>query len=206
MGIDWGRGLTNVDLSTGIRYGVIPANDLGAAWWDNAEADYGPASCPKCGCEAIPYDQAEEESREDDRVDDDQEILKPAAYCSCDDYGCPSCRVYFGSDEAYGEEAQAWSYGIGEDGERIAGEDVAARQSGDDCDIFVLSSDYFTFAPYCSPCAPGACYLRDAGEDGDDRAYCFGHDWFWDTERGYAPYPVYSVETGEEIYPPALSF
>jgi len=26
--------------------------------------------------------------------------------------------------------------------------------------------------------------------------YCFGHDWF---EDGKAPYPVYSVETGELV-------
>lgn len=65
-------------------------------------------------------------------------------------------------------------------------------------DIFVTRSPFYTYAQFCSPCAPGACYLpnhldtRDAG----NRAYCLGHDWF---ENGQAPYPVFSVATGREI-------
>lgn len=202
MGIDWGLGRTNIDLSTGIRYGVIPAHDVGAGWYDSAESYYGPACCPKCGNEAADYDTAENEYG----AENDGAELSPAMSHSCADFGCVRCGLYFGSDEAYGDEALAHRVGIGEDGEEEEGADVVATQGGDDCDIFVLRSEYFTFAPFCSPCAPGACYLRDADYAGDDRAYCFGHEWFWDTERGYAPYPVFRVSDGAEVYPPGLSF
>lgn len=71
---------------------------------------------------------------------------------------------------------------------------------GEDGDIFVLKSPYFTYAQFCSPCAPGACYLTSPLDepDADNRAYCFGADWFEDDK---APYPIYSVETGELVTP-----
>jgi hypothetical protein len=76
------------------------------------------------------------------------------------------------------------------------------RQGGDDSDIFVLESPFFTFAQFCSPCAPGACYLLNWLEGDENcetnRAYCLGHDWFEDSK---APYPVYSVATGTLVKP-----
>ena len=92
---------------------------------------------------------------------------------------------------------------------------------GSDGDIFVIHSPYFTFAQFCSPCAPGACHLSnplDMTEDEiahanckadisnpseflNNKCYCFGHEWFWDTDDERAPYPVYSVETGELVQP-----
>jgi len=67
-------------------------------------------------------------------------------------------------------------------------------------DIFILESPYFTYAQFCSPCAPGACHLENPLEEPSEnnKAYCFGHDWF---ETLKAPYPVFSVETGELIIP-----
>jgi len=62
-------------------------------------------------------------------------------------------------------------------------------------DAWCFKSPYYTLAAFCSPCAPGACSLSTPCEDGE-RAYCFGHDWF---DGGVAPYPVYSVETGEPV-------
>lgn len=207
MGIDWGRGQTNIDLSSGIRYGVIPAHDLGGAWWENSQPYYGPAWCPLCGNEAQGIAGAEQDYAELHTDDDDySEELEACSQSSCADYGCAKCGVYFGSDEAYGDDPISHRYGIGDDGKAEEGADVVATQGGDDRDIFVMRSEFFTFAPFCSPCAPGACYLRDGDYAGDDRAYCFGHDWFWDTERGYAPYPVFRVSDGAEVYPPGLSF
>ena len=78
-----------------------------------------------------------------------------------------------------------------------------AAMCGSDGDVMICKSPYFTYAQFCSPCAPGACYLMnpltnaDPVFDKNNRAYCFGHDWF---EGDAAPYPVYSVETGERIY------
>jgi hypothetical protein len=71
--------------------------------------------------------------------------------------------------------------------------------AGEDGDIFITKSPFFTYAQFCSPCAPGACYLMNTVEpDESNKAYCLGHDWF---EDGKAPYPVYSVETGEIVQP-----
>ena len=71
-------------------------------------------------------------------------------------------------------------------------------ECSDNVDIFITRSEYFTYAQFCSPCAPGACYLTSPLNDKVDnnKAYCFGHDWF---EDGIAPYPVYSVKTGKIV-------
>jgi len=73
--------------------------------------------------------------------------------------------------------------------------------------LYVMKSPYYTIAKPCSPCAPGAIDL-DTAETGMKRydegnsqgecdvAYCLGHDWFDDDK---APYTVYSVETNAEI-------
>lgn len=49
IGIDYGLGTTNIDLETGIRYGVISQNEVLQAWADDAEADYGDPTCGHCG-------------------------------------------------------------------------------------------------------------------------------------------------------------
>ena len=42
MGIDYGRGITNIDTKTGIRYGVISMNEVTQAWCDSSEGVYLP--------------------------------------------------------------------------------------------------------------------------------------------------------------------
>jgi hypothetical protein len=88
-------------------------------------------------------------------------------------------------------------------------------QNQDDPDIFIIKSPFYTYAGYCSPCAPGAGYLMDWYKPGKDtvandyykqyaenagfpKVYCFDKSWF---EDGKAPYPVFSVETGELVNP-----
>ncbi|MCP4597019.1 hypothetical protein [Neptuniibacter sp.] len=65
-------------------------------------------------------------------------------------------------------------------------------------DIFIEKAPYYTYAQFCSPCAPGACHLSNPLDMPNDnnKCYCFGHDWF-DNEK--APYPVYDVETGQLV-------
>jgi hypothetical protein len=181
-GIDYGLGRTNIGAE-GIRYGVIQADHVGPAWYDSSEPDYGEPTCPKCGNEAKPakgeyacYDHAKHE---------------------CADYVCHRCKYVFGSESAFGETPHAH---ILDDGE------YKAQQGGDDSDIFILKSPYFTYAQFCSPCAPGACYLTSPLEtpDPNNKAYCFGHDWF-NEDGGKAPYPVYSVATGEPVQPEAVT-
>jgi len=165
-GIDYGMGKTNIDHKTGIRYGVIPQNDVLQAWADDSEAVYPDPEmieCPEC---------------EGSGTMADTSGGTPEGF-TCD---CPECE---GSgevqdDEAY-ENSEPTHYEYTQDGYNAT--------CGDDGDIFITKSPYYTRAKFCSPCAPGACYLRDYIEDGE-KAYCFGHDWF---EDGKAPYPVYRV-------------
>lgn len=71
----------------------------------------------------------------------------------------------------------------------------------EDGDIWIEKSDYYTYAPLCSPCAPNAGYLGSAHEreysaEMGFRTYCFDHEWF---DGGKAPYPVFRVSDNEEV-------
>lgn len=147
-GIDYGMGTTNIDKQTGIRYGVIPCNEVLDAWYNEAE--------PERYCEGCEY-------KED--ID-----------CSLCDY-CETELIY--SLERDGYEATQM----------------------DDGDIFITKSPYYTYAQFCSPCAPGACYLLNPLEDRptNNRCYCFGPEFFDD---GKCPYPVFKCDTYEMIYAP----
>lgn len=177
-GIDYGMGTTNIDHASGIRYGVIHQNDILQTWCDESESDYGAPTCPKCGNDVEDWGEAKHGE------------YKHGTGHGCDDYACESCKLSWESGDCYGDEPIAH---VLDDGEYLA------TQGGDDCDIFVTKAPYFTRAQFCSPCAPGACHLGEPTDDGE-RCYCFGHDWF---EDGKAPYPVYSVATGELVPPPA---
>ena len=178
-GIDYGMGTTNRDPENGIRYGVISQHSVLQAWADSAEPDYGDACCPKCGNKA--QSTVLEGSASLDYDLDDFE----RAEHECADFVCEPCRYVFGSESAYGDEPQGWSY-------------TGAGYELVDCldsDVMVLKAPYYTFAQFCSPCVPGAGNLDSADEDGV-KTYCLGHDWF---EDGKAPYPVYIVATGKQI-------
>lgn len=181
MSID-GMGLTNIDKETGIRFGVISQNECVQAWADSAESDYGPPCCPKCGNEA-----------DDINADGVPDLDSEADGWNLDgsDYACLSCQYTFDSDEAYGDEALAWNLDDGE---------YKATQSGGDGDIFILKSPYYTLCSFCSPCAPGAGYLTS---EGNVKAYCFGHDWFYDHPEhpNVAPYTVYRVSDDSVVEP-----
>ena len=154
-GIDYSLGQANIDLNTGIHYGVINQNEVLQAWADSSEPFYGEQECSVCG-DSLTIDMAT----------------------------CPSCHTNLVS-EFDCIEPVSWFIN---DGEYMA-------ECGDDGDIFITRSPYYTLCSFCSPCAPGAGYLMDSREDGV-KAYCFGHEFFDD---GVAPYTVYSVETGEEV-------
>lgn len=170
-GIDYGLGTTNIDTATGIRYGVISQHSVNAdAFFEEQELDYGDASCPKCGTMALEYDRDKHESYESGN--------------GCADYACEQCAYVFDSSEAFPEEANGWHI---KDDEYVI---VDCLQS----DAMVIKSPYYTLAPFCSPCVPGAGDLNSAGDG--VKTYCLGHDWF---DGGKAPYPVYSVATGEQV-------
>ncbi len=241
-GIDYGRGLTNSDTATGTRYGVINQNEVLQAWADSSEADYGKPSwfmCPHC----------------EEEYDINQRDSDPVINWG-NDAPCRICGEVSTVDFDDFSEPIAFDYD---------GDGYICHQSADDPDIFVIKSPYYTYAQFCSPCAPGAGYLMSpfkteiepgsaiaagsvgvyktaAEAAGFPRVYCFGHDWFDEQETGRviecrycegkgkrhyegrqgaefktchvcsgtgkvkemvqrAPYPVFSVETGELIQP-----
>jgi hypothetical protein len=211
-GIDYGMGTTNIDLATGIRFGVVPMNALSPYAWDDLEADYGEPHCPKCGNDAVKGDSDIDADVVDERYpnvhtcDDDcradgchgpdkadvsrDDLGYETLHHACGDYACDSCGVLFDGEDAYGEEAIGHTL---DDGEYKA-------TVGQDGDLFVLSSPYYTHARFCSPCAPGACYLTNPTDKSGPRAYCLGHEWF---ENGKAPYPIFRIADGTLVKPTA---
>jgi hypothetical protein len=178
-GLDYGLGRSNIDLETGIRYGVISQNTVGQAWWDSAEAEYGDPHCPKCGNETCASDS--------DSLPEDAEWLDGK------DQACAHCQLTFWNDDCFPNEAQGYSF-------------QDAEYTLTDCldnDIFVLKSPYYTFAQFCSPCVPGAGNLNSPmdGENGA-KAYALGHEWFEDDK---APYRLFRVSDGLEVMPEVLA-
>jgi hypothetical protein len=172
-GIDYGMGRTNKGAD-GIRFGVIPMHALHEWAHESFEDDFGEPTCPHCGAPAVEYD--------DDKHGEYPEIR------GCCDFACEHCERIIDSSDAYSEESLGASL---DDGEYKA-------QLGTDGDVFILSSPYYTHAQFCSPCAPGACYLLNPTDKGGPRCYCFGHDWF---DKGKAPYPVFRVSDGALVRP-----
>lgn len=155
-GIDYGFGKTNINVETGIRYGVISQNSVTQAWAEKSEPEYS-NTCPHCG----------NEPKSGKKITD---MLR-----------CPSCyKKLKDGDFDYQEPT----------GYIVNGEYKAVSGHGD---IIIIDSPYFTYAQFCSPCAPGACYLENplAEPDENNKCYCFGPEWF-DDEK--APYTVYSIK------------
>jgi hypothetical protein len=187
-GIDYGRGITNIDTETGIRYGVINQNEVLQTWADSSLPYYAPY-CPYCVEQAAETYEAMVELPE-----------------------CPKCHHKFNPDQSFDNFDPA-GFTYDSDG-------YQCNQSYDDTDIFILKSPYYTYAGFCSPCAPGAGYLMSpftmskempiddslplggyaahAIASGFPKVYCFDHSFF---DNGKAPYPVFSVETGELVNP-----
>lgn len=142
-------------------------------------------------------------------------------------YYCPKCEMELGNEypetcEHCGYEMQDDDFDFNEPVSHYVDDGEYLAECGEDGDIFITKSPYFTYAQFCSPCAPGAVYLMNsyvpegtakeqlrtvaeiapkayweafkshAENAGFPKGFCFGHDWF---EKGKAPYPVFSVET-----------
>jgi hypothetical protein len=196
-GIDYSHGMANVDTTTGIHYGVINQQEVLQAWADSSEPYYGEVT--EVECPECGF------------------LFTPAAGTEWGDaVTCldnPAHEFEVGQDM----ELEAMGYDLN-DGEYVA-------YAGDDGDIFIISSPYFTYAHFCSPCAPGAGHLTSpfkipaaykdtahtlteispdtevdlykdlAAAAGFPKVFCFGHDWF---ETGKAPYRVFKISDGQE--------
>jgi hypothetical protein len=135
MGIDYGRGLTNIDHANGIRYGVLPMHEVCQAWSDSSEPQYGEperedCNCPECG-------------HNDD-----------GTYSWGESLICEECGAEYEIEFPDCAEPLGFEY---------VDSDYTANQS--DSDIFILQSPYYTKCGFCSPCAPGAGYLLTQSDD-----------------------------------------
>jgi hypothetical protein len=199
-GIDYSRGTANTDTTTGIHYGVISQHEVLQAWADSSEADFGTpgdmeVECPDCGhCFFL-------QPRE---IPADAPYMVAPQWEWGDMVACPKCESEF--DLELPCCAEPIGYDLN-DGDYVA-------YAGDDGDIFIISSPYYTYCGYCSPCAPGAGHLMspfrlppeykktaealadispDTGSEmyqelaiaaGFPKTFCFGHDWFDAVKQG----------------------
>jgi hypothetical protein len=136
----------NIDSETGIRFGVINANDDNLFNWlyDDIQDVYQ-AFCPHC-----------------------KEEL---------DNGVDSCKHC-------GEEVTEldWSE---EPIERYINNECFDAIVTEGMDLFVTKSKYKCYRGLCSPCAPGACYLKT---EGNYECYCLPVNWY-----KVVPFDIYDL-------------
>jgi hypothetical protein len=173
LGIDYGMKKTNINLVTKIRYGVIPYNFNLLEFSQEFEPIYGEIECDCPKCGE-----------------------KITGYIDDDLTNCEYCKTEIDFNEVIQDmEIEPENY-------LFKNKEYFCHYERDSCDIFVEKSPYYTYAQFCSPCAPGACYLLNPlsinEENENNRVYCLGHECF---DEGIAPYRVYSVKTNELIEP-----
>lgn len=170
-GIDYGNGQTNIDLETGIRFGIISQNSVLQAWADDSEPVYN--------CEDCQYEEDADIRDFSEEVDDsfDDEMIEKAR------------------DEYYEEKEQARSF-CEPICYKYEDQEYKCFSCFDNTEIAIEKSPYYTRGRLCSPCFPGGVNLNDMDEQGE-MGYCFNHDWF---DEGVAPYPVYRVSDHKEIF------
>lgn len=181
-GIDYSEpGATcNRDAETGIRFGIIPVREICQAFYDTATPAPVEPNCPECGGSVEEYDDEKHGEFAEGSHFGRHHFL---------DYACERCEKSWSNDACYPEEISGH---IIDDGEYAAFDD-------DSSDVWFTRSPYYTRAQFCSPCAPGACYLLNECPEGE-KAYCPGHDFF---DGGKAPYRVFRVSDDSEIMPEA---
>lgn len=157
-GIDYAAGqLVNRNTETGVRYGVISSHSVNP---DALEDIY------------------------QNGTDEDFENWKQAIHD-----GIRSALRDYLSERAIDRIIEHGLDDIGEDYEGTGdctrysyeadGYKLLIDSSGD---LWVFESPYFTYAQFCSPCAPGACYLSNPLSEPVEanRCYCLGLEWFDD--------------------------
>lgn len=218
QGIDYGLGRSNIDSQTGMRFGVISQHSIAPESFEdifNDSRDLTHESAIEEAKRRIGSIECQEDLA--DVLDDligKREGYRLVCYEEVEAIliESPLPLSKEAADSIWDAIEQAWSDRYDDCGERdwLYEKDGYKLSNCLQSDVFVLASPYFTYAQYCSPCVPGACNLdsplhtdTDASEvhcickdHGIPKAFCLGHDWF---ENNKAPYPVYSVETGEKI-------
>jgi hypothetical protein len=174
-GIDYGPSTANIDIATGIRYGVISINSIDPETWENRVTYDYDSRCPQCGGEVVDYDSSE---------DPDNDHLKWARWHDSDggltECACRSCEATYSTEDCTPDEP---SGAYIDDGKYII------TKSNDLNALYVIKSPYVTYTQFCSPCCPGAGDL-DNPLEGGVKTYCLGPDWF---EGNKAPYQIEKV-------------
>ncbi len=169
MGIDYGMGQTNIDIDTGIRFGVINQNKLDP---------WGLEDVYQNG-EDLDFSDFKEQLKSD---------LESAIERVLDEYNMERCNDSKGIADDIIDGLQFDNYEGNGDNPRYLYEcDGYKIETCSDGDWFILKSPYYTRCDFCSPCAPGAGYLTS---EGDVKTYCLGPEWFEDDKP---PYNVFSV-------------
>jgi hypothetical protein len=176
---------SNMNLETGIHYGVIPKNDL----FNCAEEFFENAK-----------DMSYQEALDDIKASVKEAILEQLS----GDFEMEESEIEFTGlfdsiDEKFNENFSSECSLM-----RYEKDGFIIEASNDDCDLFIIKSPFYTLAPPCSPCAPGAGYLRDAikedeidehGEvklgSGGIETYCLPKEWF---EEGQCPYKYWKIK------------
>ncbi len=179
-GIDYGMGSTNIDLETGIRYGIVSMNSLDEWAWQTMQ-----------GGDDLDFIEYRESVRDDmssaiERVLEEHGLIQR-------NYGADN----FADDIVDNLEFDNYE----SNGDCVRYElkdDLYHLQTTSDGQLFVFKSPYYTQAQFCSPCVPGAGNLDCPCESGP-KTYCLDASWFDDD---VAPYPVYRCDTGELVVAP----
>lgn len=182
-GIDYAAGqAVNRNIKTGLRFGVIHQNKISPEAFDDivtngTDGDFEAYQDDIREAVKSALESALSDYLSDHDIASVVEAAQDAAVENCGD-----CYESGGDCTRYEYNADGYSI-----------------QTASDGDMFIKESPFFTYAQFCSPCAPGACYLSsplDAPVEGN-KCYCLGKDWF--DEIIPCRYPVYSVATGELV-------
>lgn len=172
-GIDYGRGQTNIDTDTGIRYGVISSNSLASHAWNEITSD---------GTD-LDYDDA---------IDNLKSELSAAIKSVLTDYSCSFDSE--GIAESIIDDLDLNIESTGNCTRYQYSQNGLTFNVCSDGDIFVTESPFYALCSFCSPCAPGAGHLAT---EGSIRTYCLGPDWF-DSDHPM-PYQCFSVADNSRV-------
>jgi hypothetical protein len=193
-GIDYGLGMANIDNATGIRYGVISPHSVNG---DALEDIYQNGT-------NLSYDAAIADAKGQIanalRPVLDSFGLLPYDYRNTDGK-TPKADDYLASvvETVWEEVSEDFQWESDSDDTHRYERDGYVLETSS-LGIYVIRSPFYTFAAFCSPCAPGAGDLdtpRLTAESGV-KTYCLGPDWF-DSEHCTMPYTAFNVSDDTEI-------